>query len=144
MRKIQRIGLTMKLWFRLPPALLPLLALSLTWGGPPVLGVAGVPESATVLWVYALDRPAVEVPRQFAREAVPVVQCESGFDPSAVSRTRDYGSFQINEIHRMAMRAAGLDFDGERDRVLWAAQLWQEQGWRPWTCGHLAVMASAP
>lgn len=69
--------------------------------------------------------------------AVRVARCESGFDPEAVS-PGNYGLFQINNVNKGSIEAAGLDWE----RVKWDA--WENalaarvvlvrQGRGAWTC----------
>lgn len=70
--------------------------------------------------------------------AARIVSCESGWDPSARSRTGDTGLFQINDIHRAPGGVAeGLSVDDLKDphtNVQVARRLWEQSGWQPWVC----------
>ena len=117
------------------------LTLGAAWPPPALTQAPGEPESETVLWVVydGASSVRIEVPREFARKAVKVALCESGFNPAAVGAAGELGILQVHPVHAAAMMAAGLDFQSERDRILWAVELWQEQGGSPWACGHHAA-----
>lgn len=70
--------------------------------------------------------------------AMRIVSCESGWDPTARSRTGDTGLFQINDIHRAPGGvAAGLTVEDLKDpvtNVTVARALYDAQGWTPWAC----------
>jgi len=72
--------------------------------------------------------------------ALRIVECESKFDPSAVSATDDHGLWQINRVH---MRPGGVAHDvGDRiyDPVVNSqvarAVFDQAGGFSPWTCAR--------
>ncbi len=73
-------------------------------------------------------------------QAVRVAHCESTLRPDAKSRGGgNWGLFQINTVHRARVEAMGYTWDQmllpyENARV--AADIWAEQGWRPWTCAR--------
>jgi hypothetical protein len=67
-----------------------------------------------------------------------IIRHESGGNPSAVSRTNDHGLFQINGVHaRNFQTVTGKPFYPyvykEAYNGKYAAWLWRQQGWRPWT-----------
>ena len=116
-----------------------LLQVSAVWPPSGLTQTPGTPESETVLWVYDLRRPPVEVPRQFAVWAVPVALCESGFNDAAVGALGELGMLQIHvRVHGPRMRAMGLDPAEGGDRFRFAVVLHREQGSAPWTCGKEA------
>ena len=107
----------------------------IVYGVRPAYGAELYPrESCTLQWVIGLDQAPVEVPCTFAKVAISIVQCESGYDPSAIGDAGERGSLQIHPIHRKPMAEAGLRFGWERDRWLWAVRLWREHGFKPWSC----------
>jgi hypothetical protein len=73
-------------------------------------------------------------------QAIRVAHCESTLRPDAVSSGGgNWGLFQINRVHRARVEAMGYSWDQmlyayENSRV--AADIWAEQGWRPWTCAR--------
>jgi hypothetical protein len=74
-------------------------------------------------------------------QAIRVADCESSLRHDAVSRGGgNWGLFQINTVHRQRVANMGYTWDQmllpyENARV--AADIWAEQGWRPWTCARL-------
>lgn len=85
-----------------------------------------------VLFIYALDKPAVMVPRQFSEEVRAVIECESGWDTGAVGPYGELGLLQVHPIHFPRMRSLGLDPLRAADRVRFAVILWQENGLKDW------------
>jgi hypothetical protein len=73
-------------------------------------------------------------------QAIRVAHCESTLRHDAVSPGGgNWGLFQINTVHRGRVAAMGYTWDQmllpyENARV--AADIWAEQGWRPWTCAR--------
>lgn len=71
-----------------------------------------------------------------------VTQCENRkLNPAAVSGTRDYGLFQINQIHRRRVeKLYGMPFEKAMHdpelNVRFAALKHAEEGWRPWICSR--------
>ena len=56
------------------------------------------------------------------------------FDPWAVSPTGDYGVMQINlKTHRARIIRLDANVFEVDDNVRVAADIWAEQGWRPWS-----------
>ena len=74
-------------------------------------------------------------------EAIRVAHCESTLRPGAISPGGgNWGLFQINRVHQG--RVAALGFDWQEMLHPWqnaqvAADIWAEQGWRPWTCARI-------
>jgi Transglycosylase SLT domain len=67
------------------------------------------------------------------QEALIIAKNESGFRPWAVSKTNDYGVFQIN--CRWQKRRVGGDCNKFLDvdtNIRIAKQIYNEQGWNPW------------
>lgn len=71
-----------------------------------------------------------------------VVRYESGGDPGAVSPGGgNHGLFQINTVHKGTFRqVTGKNFypgvyDADANGKF-AAWLWRQQGWRPWTAAR--------
>ena len=75
------------------------------------------------------------------KEAIKLVgECEnSTFDQSRTNHNRngsiDYGIFQINSIHTKK-RGRKFIYDW-RENVKVAKQIYDEQGWRPWSCAYV-------
>lgn len=65
--------------------------------------------------------------------AYKIAQLESNFKCDVVSKTKDYGLFQINEIHLWRFKK----FNGNPldcwDNAKVAYEIWKEQGWNAWT-----------
>jgi len=67
-----------------------------------------------------------------------VAYCESGmsqFDANGnviTSKTADYGTFQINQIHMKEAADMGLDIDTLAGNVLFAKYLYDKNGIRDW------------
>ena len=94
---------------------------------PPVTHAARSGGCAGWESVVAAHFPASEV-----GNACSVLLCESEGNPNAVSPTNDHGLFQINVVHRNS-----FDWSRRYDphvNTAFAASLWSEQGWNPWTC----------
>lgn len=79
-----------------------------------------------------------------AEQAVRVSSCETGgtFDPTVVNASGHTGLFQISRRYHEA-RVNRLGFTWDQMREAWpnitvAADLYAEQGWRPWTCRYAA------
>ena len=113
---------------------------------PIILSVAVLQSTATdasTLYVYDLNRPAVELPGGMASGIASVVGCEArgdlmrpyGIPGHAVNRSSGArGQLQVHPIHAPAMARLGLDYTIEYDRVLYAVRLWESGGWAPWSC----------
>ncbi len=90
--------------------------------------VLGVSYSALGEIVAAYDWPG----------AFAIVDCESGWNPLAVSWTGSRGLFQLMPVHAWRFAQRGWDywvdvFVPERNVAI-AYELWVEQGWAPWDC----------
>ena len=85
-----------------------------------------------------LRRLVAEVFPDQVAEAFAIIECESGWDPSARSATDDTGLFQINDVHRQAGGVAeGLtvtDLMNPATNTRVARALFDQQGWTPWVC----------
>ena len=93
------------------------------------LGVEGEVVSYTILGeiVAAYDWPL--------NEAFAVVDCESSWNPLAVSWDgSSYGLFQINAIHFWRWPNAWSEWMLPEVNTAWAWELYQEQGWGIWSC----------
>jgi hypothetical protein len=72
--------------------------------------------------------------------ALRIVECESRFDPTAVSWDgQDFGLFQIRAgVWRWWLDERGFDFWGTwmnaEDNTAMAYAIWAEYGWQPWSC----------
>lgn len=101
-----------------------------------VITVGGCSPQGWTVWAFSQEGAT---PAQVG-EALEVAACESGFNPDAVSPSGGHvGVFQLStRYHRE--RAARLGFTWEqvahdaRANATVAADLWAEQGWRPWSC----------
>lgn len=127
-----------------------------TTTAPPPTTVAPTTTTPTVRPASA-SRPAAagEVPdiirRAFSRfgaavaeQAVRVAGCETGrtYNPTVVNSSGHTGLFQLSPRYHSG-RAARLGFTWAQMRealpnALVAADLFGEQGWRPWTCRYAA------
>ena len=68
-------------------------------------------------------------------EAFAVVDCESRWDPLAVSWDgSSYGLWQVNAIHFWRWPNAWTEWDNPEVNTRWAWELWLEQGWGIWSC----------
>ena len=65
--------------------------------------------------------------------AYAVALAESGLNCEKVSRTNDYGLFQINKVHLWRFKKQGLDPFNCWDNAKVAMQIQEEQGWKPWS-----------
>lgn len=77
-------------------------------------------------------------------QALRVAWCESTHRPEAISPGGgNWGLFQINRVHRGRVAAMGLTWDDMLHpyaNAVVAADIWAEQGWRPWSCArHLGI-----
>lgn len=71
--------------------------------------------------------------------AVRVADCESSLNPEAVSPGGgNHGLFQLNSVHRDDFEAVtGQSWSMVLDaywNTVYARHLYDDQGWRPWTC----------
>lgn len=68
-----------------------------------------------------------------------VADCESNFEPGAVSPTNDHGVFQINRptwerrFSEVTGQPWSMVYDAETN-VRFARWLWEQSGWQPWAC----------
>jgi len=65
-----------------------------------------------------------------------IARCESSLNQDAVSPTRDFGVFQINEASWDDLSTEmGLDYKGSvRDNLLMARHVYEVQGLSAWVC----------
>ena len=95
-------------------------------------------EGETTMWIIDPEQPAIAVPAAWATDAPAVIQCESRWDPAAISPTGDYGLLQLNKrwqegrANRMGYEWSQMLEPEPNIRV--AIAIWEEQSWRPWTC----------
>lgn len=76
--------------------------------------------------------------------ALTVAKCESGLNPYVMSPpnkdgTRDGGLFQVNDVHNRRLQELDLDKLDPEDNAKYARMLYEEEGWRPWTCKRALV-----
>lgn len=98
--------------------------------------------TVVVLSALSACTPAQLIRIRFGDEgerAERVASCESRLNPEAVSPDgSNHGLFQINNVHRSTWpEVTGLPWDARYDPVAnidFAFWLWQQSGWRPWTC----------
>lgn len=104
------------------------------------------PDEPMCSVVYDLNLPPVEIPCSQAQQASKVwMECEvKGWwahyarPADVVSPTKDYGTAQVNIIHKPTMAKVGLNFYSEHDRLHFATHyLLANQGWQPWSCRHM-------
>lgn len=73
-------------------------------------------------------------------QAIRVARCESALRYDAISPGGgNWGLFQINRIHRRRVEAMGHRWEDmllPAQNAHVAADIWAEQGWRPWTCAR--------
>lgn len=71
-------------------------------------------------------------------QASRIADCESEFDPGAVSSTNDHGLFQINAVHRQQFeQVTGQPWSAVYNpywNSVYAKWLYEQEGWDPWTC----------
>jgi len=97
-------------------------------------------EPSHVLFVYSLTEAGVLLPAEMARDAWPVVWCESRGDPGARSRDGDqHGLFQLSRRYHepKAWRRALIWEEAMASPQVQAdiaAEIWRASGWAPWTC----------
>ncbi|MBK5222053.1 MAG: transglycosylase SLT domain-containing protein [Acidimicrobiia bacterium] len=71
-------------------------------------------------------------------QAIAVAHCESTLNPGAISPGGgNWGLFQINSVHRARVNQLGFGWNEmlhpwQNAQV--AADIWAQQGWRPWSC----------
>lgn len=83
------------------------------------------------------DLVAVHFPASQIGNVCSVMDCESEGFAGAVGKAGERGLMQIHPVNRPALRLAGLTWGSmfEPDSNLrFAASLWRERGWGPWTC----------
>jgi len=74
-----------------------------------------------------------------ADRALAIAKCESGFNPSVVSKknkngTVDGGLWQINSVHDKRLEELGLDKLDPEDATQFARMLYEERGFQDWVC----------
>ena len=73
-----------------------------------------------------------------AQQAFNIIQCESNWNPNAVSPTNDHGLFQINAVHASNFTAVtGASWSQVYDpelNTIYAKYLYDQSGWGPWSC----------
>lgn len=94
---------------------------------------ACTPQEA--VWVHFMQNGSPQLHSQ----AQKIVQCESQWNPGAVSPTNDHGLFQINATyHRTNFeRVTGQPWSKVYEpfwNATYAKWLYNNQGWQPWTC----------
>lgn len=65
--------------------------------------------------------------------ALAVVWCESRYDPAAIG-AGSYGLWQLNSIHAYRWPSFWENWSDPEMNTAWAFELWQEQGFSPWSC----------
>ncbi len=71
-------------------------------------------------------------------EALRVASCESKLDPKALSRAGARGVFQIMPVHTWRVaQVGGRNLDDPKTNVRVAKALFDDEGWRPWTCARI-------
>jgi soluble lytic murein transglycosylase-like protein len=121
----------------------------------PATGVARVAEAPVVVRKPAVkparsDKPAkpdgaatIEdlIRETFGKrsdEALRVASCESKLDPKALSRAGARGVFQIMPVHTWRVaQVGGTNLDDPKTNVRVAKALFDDEGWRPWTCARI-------
>ena len=81
---------------------------------------------------YVLDRVAEAGINPKIAEAV--IRCESNWKPTVVSRTSDYGLWQLNlPSHPSVTKECALDVNCSTE---YAIQMIKRSGWYPWVCAR--------
>lgn len=103
----------------------------------------------TMLYIYDLNEPAVEMPVQMALGAGTVwLECEVkslnqlpyANLAAAIGTAGERGQAQIHPSWEKNARTAidfvrlGLDYSNEGDRIKFAVELWKRAGWSQWSC----------
>jgi hypothetical protein len=103
---------------------------------PPFLASRRVP--ATALTEVQFDSYLAQAgwPRALWKQVKKVASCESGWNPSAVGRTKrfgdDRGLLQVSyHFHRLRVREPDLLFD-PLFNLTFSRLLYEESGWKPW------------
>jgi hypothetical protein len=96
------------------------------------LGVAALGACTPQAYIEQVFGPA-------SGEATRVAQCESGLNPEARSAGGgNHGLFQINNVHRGTFeQVTGQPWSEVYHpyfNTAFAKWLYDQQGWRPWTC----------
>jgi len=99
-----------------------------------VLGACTPDQMIRVAFSERGASPAVQ------EQAVRVAHCESTLRPAAKSPGGgNWGLFQINTVHRGRVATMGFDWNQMLEpwaNAVVAADLWAQQGWRPWSCAR--------
>jgi len=72
-----------------------------------------------------------------------IVKCESNFKHYAkngkviISKTNDYGLFQINGIHLKEAKKRGIDITTPEGNTAFAKILFKQSKYKPWVCRNL-------
>jgi hypothetical protein len=73
-----------------------------------------------------------------APQARKIVECESEWNPTAVSPTNDHGLFQINIVHKANFtKVTGQPWSAIYSplyNTVYAKWLYDREGWEPWSC----------
>ena len=91
-------------------------------------------------WVRWLTRCRCDLHRRLGepetlKTALRVVECESRFDPAAVSWDgSSYGLFQLWKGHTGRWPTFWSEWSDPVQNTAWAYEFWREQGWAPWDC----------
>ena len=98
--------------------------------------------SVEVYWWQHNDGTPVYVPESFYYDALKIVVCETGgtWNDQAVGRLGESSWFQIHPIHRERFERRGWSWDdawdpGKNTEI--ALEIWNEQGWGPWSCRYV-------
>ena len=72
-----------------------------------------------------------------AANAMRIVACESVWNPRAVSRTSDYGLFQINQRYNAEGWRKGANIFDPVWNTRIALYFYRTRGWHDWTCAGI-------
>jgi soluble lytic murein transglycosylase-like protein len=76
-------------------------------------------------------------------EALRVAHCESKLDPDDVSSAGATGVFQIMPVHTWRVRkVGGKHLADPLTNVRVARSLYEDEGWRPWTCARIVGLTA--
>jgi hypothetical protein len=90
-------------------------------------------SSYKAIYIYFGDDPV----------AYAIAKAESGLNCSQISQTSDYGLYQIHlPLHQWRFDKFGGKWDNCWDNARVAKQIYDEQGWSPWTVWQSGVYLS--
>ena len=104
-----------------------------------LVGVLMLSACSTEEMIWSAFTARGATPEQVG-EAIRVAECESSLRWDAVGAAGERGILQIHPVHRGRVEALGFSWDEMLmpwQNAVVAADLWAEQGWRPWVCARI-------